>query len=370
MDIEQIIKELKEARKKDPFFSGGRIVSSVSTEPLRVALEAFRIFSDVNALDTYIFPSVIGLEREVIEWLGTMLKNPKAAGYITTGGTESNIQALYAAKKLYPQRKELIVPKSAHYSIYKAADLMGLRIKWTRVDGNFRADTLSIKKALGKDTLAVVATAGTAALGMVDPLEEINELCPDVFLHVDAAFGGFVLPFTGKRRMDFGLMNLDSVTIDPHKMGMTPIPAGSILFRDGSYLEKLACTPSYLPVETYTLCGSRSGGAIAASWAVLKSLGLEGYKKIVDGCMKNTAYLCSELEKIPGASLATEPDLNIVGIKIPDLEKNSRELGRRGWKLAVNTDAGCIRFVVMPHVTIEVIDDFMQELKKIIKNKG
>ena len=365
----EVIEKLKKLRSKDPSFADGKIVSSVSTEPLDVALEAYRIFSDVNALDTYIFPTIQRIETEVVEYLGSLMKNPRAQGYVTSGGTEANIMALYAAKKLYPQRNEIIVPESAHYSIHKAADLMGLKVVSTGLDGRFRADVESIKENINPKTLAVVATAGTASLGAVDPIEEINSLCGDVFLHVDAAFGGFILPFLGTRRIDFSLDNVDSMTIDPHKMGCCPMPAGSILFRDASYIEKLTVTPAYLPISTYALSGSRPGGAIAATWATLRYLGLDGYRKIVEKCICNTRFLCDRIRRIEGAAIVTEPDLNVVGIKLANLEENAAALEKRGWRIAVNRDISCIRFVVMPHVTREVIAEFAEDLKEILEEK-
>jgi len=367
MDKKQIITRLKELRREDPSFMDGKIISSVSTEPLDIALEAFRIFSDTNALDTYIFPSIQKIERDIIKWFGILLNNPQISGYITTGGTEANMAALYAAKKIYPKRKELVVPESAHYSIQRAADLMNLRVRWTTLDENFKADIDSIKSEINKDTLAVIATAGTSSLGIVDPIEEINDLCEDIFFHVDAAFGGFVLPFLGRRKIDFTLVNLDSLTIDPHKMGLAPIPAGSILFKDNSYLGRLRISPPYLPVRTYTLSGTRSGGSIAATWATLMYFDFDGYKKIVEECMENTKFLCNELKNIPHADLVTDPELNIVGIKIPNAEKVAEELQKMNWKIAVNRDMGCIRVAVMPHVTREVISRFIEELGGTLK---
>lgn len=369
MDKEEILKKLRELRNEDPLFRNGKIVSSVSTEPLDIALEAFRIFSDINALDSYVFPSVQKLEREIIGWFGVLLNNLSLDGYVTTGGTEANIAALYIAKKIHPKRKELIVPRSAHYSIQRAADLMGLRIKWTELDENFKADVDSIKSKINKNTLAIIATLGTSSLGIVDPIEEINDLCKDIFFHVDAAFGGFVLPFLDKRKIDFSLDNIDSITIDPHKMGLSLIPAGCILFKNETYLERLNVSPPYLPFSTHTLSGSRSGGAIAATWATLMHLDHEGYKKIVEECIENTKFLCNELKKISKASIVTEPELNIVGIKISDIESIAKELKKRGWKIAINRDMECIRVVVMPHVTKEVISRFLDDLDLILKNK-
>jgi len=367
MDKKEIIEKLQKCRSTDPYFSEGKIISSVSTQPLDVALDAWRIYSDVNALDEYIFSSAAKLEEEVIDWMGRFLSCRKPTGYITTGGTESNIAALYAAKKRYPGKKEIIVPDSAHYSIDKAADLMGLKVKRTPLDSSYRADPSAIKKAIHKNTLAVVATAGTASLGMLDPAEEIAEACEELFMHLDAAYGGFMLPFIKNIVSDFRLDNLDSVTIDPHKMGCAPMPAGALLFRDDSYLKEMTVKPSYIPIATSTLSGSRSGGAIAAVWATINYLGRDGYEKMVNECMKNTNFLCSELEKVPGAGIVTEPDLNIVGVKLPDIGKTSAELMKEGWKIAVNRDLSCLRFSVMPHVTKEVIYSFTEDLKRIIK---
>ncbi|MBN2250778.1 MAG: tyrosine decarboxylase MfnA [Candidatus Altiarchaeota archaeon] len=367
MDKKHILERLNRLRGQDPFFGGGRIISSVSTQPSETALDAYRIFSDVNALDTHIFESVQVLEKEAIEWLGSLMHNPKAAGYLTSGGTEANIAALYAAKKRHPGKKEIIVPKSAHYSIYKAADLMDLKIVETGIDGRYRADEESIKEALNDKTIAVVATAGTSALGAIDPVGVISELCDNVFLHVDAAFGGFMIPFLERDPVDFSLPNVDSITIDPHKMGAAPIPSGAILFRDETYTVGLAHKPPYLPVDTCTLPGSRSGGAIAATWATLMLHGRDGYEKMVKGCMENTAFLCRKIKGIPAATLVTEPELNIVGIRMPGIERIERTLREKGWKTALNRELGCMKFVVMPHVAKEVIREFTEDLSGILK---
>jgi len=367
MEKRQILQRLKELREKDPKFSDGKIISSVSTQPFDFALEAFNIFSDTNALDANIFPEVQRLEREIIQWFGTLLKNPEIDGYVTTGGTEANIAALFVAKKSNPGKKEILVPESAHYSIQRAAELMDLNIEWVKLDENFRADLSDLESKLSKKTLAVVATAGTSALGVVDPVEEINSICEDVFFHLDAAFGGFIIPFLENSPcMDFSLENLDSITIDPHKMGLSLIPAGSVLFRDKSYLEKIKISPSYLSFSTSTISGSRSGGAIAATWATINYLGFDGYRRIVKGCMENTKFLCDEIGKLKGAELFRKPELNVVGIKFDNLESTSIELIKRGWDILTDSRSGSIRVVVMPHVTKTVIRNLIRDLKEIL----
>jgi len=361
----EIIDKLKQMRNEDQSYTDGRILSSVSTKPLDVAIKAYEIFSDTNALDVHVFKSVEKLEKEIIEWFGKLLKNKKTAGYVTTGGTEANIVALFVAKKTYPKKREILVPESAHYSIQRAADLLDLKIEYIPLDRDFKVDVPEIENRINKDTLAIVATAGTSALGVVDPIEEINELCENIFFHVDAAFGGFVIPFLKNMKLDFTLENMDSITIDPHKMGLAPIPSGAILFRSESYFDKLKTLPAYLPFQTFTLSGSRSGGAIAATWATINYLGMDGYRKIVKKCMENTEFLCNELRKI-NVDILVEPELNVVGIRLQNTEKAWNLLRERGWDILMDTHSKSLRIVVMPHVTEKVIREFVRDLREIV----
>lgn len=366
MNEEQILRELRALREKDLSYESGRILSAVSSKPLPVAIEAYKIFSDVNSLDTHVFNSVRHLEAEVISWLGKLLHNKNASGYVTTGGTEANIAALWVARKLNPHRRKVVAPESVHYSIMKAVDLMGLELELVPLDEYFRANVSVMKEKIDEGTVAVIATAGTSALGVVDPIEEIGELCEDTFLHVDAAFGGFVLPFIeNPKKFDFLVDSVDSITIDPHKMGLAPLPSGAILFRDESYTKKIIQAPTYLPNKSFTVSGSRSGGALAATWAVIKSLDTEGYRKVVSECMENTRFLCKELRRINVPPLI-EPELNFVAIRPPKIQKTLDSLRKRGWNIILDAQTQSMRIVVMPHVTKKVIQSFISDLEDLI----
>ena len=370
MNDEEILNKLKRLRSQDTDFSKGRVFSAVSTIPPDVSLEAFKIFADTNALDEHLFSTTRKIEAECISWLGNLLHNPKAAGYVTTGGTEANMFALWAAKENNKDKNEIIVPESAHYSIEKIARIMNLKINYVALDENFRADVLEIEDKISGRTLAVVATAGTSALGMVDPVSEISELCDDIFLHVDSAFGGFVIPFLDRKiPFDFELPNVSSITIDPHKMGSAPFPSGAVLLRNNELLKNLKICPPYIPIETYTLLGTRSGGAIAATWATFKSIGVPGYKKIVDRCMENTWFFRDELKR-RGFELVTEPDLNVMGIKVDD-PGIVKKLEGIGWRISMNQKPKSLRIIIMPHINKENIREFIDDLERIaneIKN--
>jgi tyrosine decarboxylase/aspartate 1-decarboxylase len=313
--------------------------------------------------------------------LGALLSNPKASGHIVTGGTEANTLALWAAKKLSKKKHcEVIVPASAHYSFDKAADLLGLKIIKVGLNSRFQVDTEAVEKAVNSHTIAIVGVAGTTGLGVVDPISELSEIAveKDLYLHVDAAFGGFVLPFLKELGVDvpdfdFSLPGVCSITVDPHKMGLAPIPAGGILFRNEKLRKTVAWHVSYLAggeTEQATFVGTRPGASVIAVWALLKYLGREGYKRIVRSCMRLTWKLTGEIQKIKGLDIAMEPTMNIVGIKseIFDIRRIAQELRFRKW--AVSLFPNHIRIVIMPHIQKRHIEKFLEDLRDITNKLG
>jgi len=310
-----------------------------------------------------------------------LLSNPRASGHILTGGTEANTLALWTARKLSRKKNcEVIVPASAHYSFDKAADLLGLKIVRAGLNSRFQVDVEAVKKAINSNTIAIVGIAGTTGLGVVDPISELSDIAVEkgLYLHVDAAFGGFVLPFLKELGFnapdfDFSLPGVCSITIDPHKMGLAPIPSGGILFRNEKLRKAVAWNVSYLAggeTEQATFVGTRSGASVISVWALLKHLGKEGYKRIVGGCMRLTWELAGEIQKIDGLDIAIEPTMNIVGIKseVFDICRIEKELRLRKW--AVSLFPNHIRIVVMPHVQKEHVEKFLEDLKDVVDKLG
>jgi tyrosine decarboxylase/aspartate 1-decarboxylase len=219
---------------------------------------------------------------------------------------------------------------------------------------------------VNKNTIAIIGTVGTAEFGAVDPIDALSEIALryNIPLHVDAAFGGLVIPFlkTTKPQFDFTLDGVKSLTVDPHKMGLAAIPAGGILFRDQNMLEGLKTETPYLTVDhQYTFVGTRCGASVASTWAVFKALGVEGYKKIVDNCMKNTRFLAKGLLD-GGFDLVIEPTLNVITFKGKNSKKLAEELWKHGWYVSYNHRYDCIRIVVMPHIKRKHIVSFLHQL--------
>jgi tyrosine decarboxylase/aspartate 1-decarboxylase len=376
-----VLKELELRLSRDFTYSSGRIVGSMCTYPHSLARKVYTSFLDRNLGDSGLSPALVKLEKETIHLLGTLLSNPKASGHIVTGGTEANTLALWAAKRLSKKMHcEVIVPASAHYSFDKAAALLGLKIAKVGLNSRFQVDVEAVEKAVNSNTIAIVGVAGTTGLGVVDPISELSEIAvkKDLYLHVDAAFGGFVLPFLKKLGFsvpdfDFSLPSVCSITIDPHKMGLAPIPAGGILFRNERLRKTVAWNVSYLAggeSEQATIVGTRSGASVIAVWALLKHFGKEGYKRIVRSCMRLTWKLAREIQKIDGLDITTEPVMNIIGIKseVLDIRRIAKELRLRKW--AVSLFPNHIRIVVMPHVQKQHIEEFIEDLRDIVNKLG
>jgi tyrosine decarboxylase/aspartate 1-decarboxylase len=191
---------------------------------------------------------------------------------------------------------------------------------------------------------------------------------------VDAAFGGFVLPFLeelgyGTRDFDFKLKGVSSITTDPHKMGFCPIPSGGILFRKKGYIKYNSVKVPYLAggIATQgTITGTRSGASACAIWALLKHLGRQGFRDAVSHCMELTHYLADRIQSLKGVELTLPPTLNIIGIKSREYSIRSiwKRLRERRW--AVGGLKESLRIVIMPHIERKHVDAFLMDLQKVL----
>ena len=378
LPAETVLKEIKAKLSRDFAFGSGKILGPTCTSPHALAQQAYTKFLEKNLGDPGLFPATAQLEKEAIQMLGSLLSNPDAAGNIVTGGTEANILALRAFKNSKTKNGgEIIVPVSAHCSFDKAASLLGFEIVRVGLNSRFQVDAEAVRRAVNAKTVAVVCIAGTTSLGVVDPIEELSEIVLEngLFLHVDAAFGGFVIPFVRElgykaSEFDFQLSGVCSITIDPHKMGLAPIPAGGILFKNSDLKEAITWKVPYLAggeTEQATFVGTRSGASVIAVWTLLQHLGREGYRKIVKRCMCLTWKLAEEIRQIHWLDIMIEPTTNVVGIKsdVFDVKRIAGELRKRGW--AVSLFPRHIRIVVMPHIREEHLESFLKDLRITVK---
>ncbi|MCS7139440.1 MAG: tyrosine decarboxylase MfnA [Candidatus Nezhaarchaeota archaeon] len=372
-DPQKVLEELVRKLSVDINRFSSRALGSMCPKPPLIAKIAYFIGMDANVGDRGVWRTVAELEEEVIRGLGGLLSNPNACGAIVSCGSEANIVALWAARNL-SKKREVIVPASCHVSFHKAADLLKLKLIKAPLNSDYTVDVNYIKHKVTSKTAAIVGIAGTTALGVVDPIEELSEIAlkKGVYLHVDAAFGGMILPFLKELGykvpdFDFKLDGVCSITVDPHKMGLAPIPAGGILFKDQELVEVITHETPYLAggnVRSFTIAGSRPGGSVAAVWALMKILGKSGYREIVRRCMKLTERLVLGIEHDEALELVTKPVMNIVGVRsrFINLKVFSKAMRHLGWLLSEFPTH--LRIVLMPHHTDELIDELLQDLKR------
>lgn len=383
LEKSEILRLLEERLKLDKTYDSGLILGSMCTDPINLGIEIYMKYISKNLGDPGLFLGTAALEEELATEIGELFGGRNIIGSFTTGGSEANLIALRIAKKLRPDIKkpEVVLPISAHISFDKAADLLDIKLRKVNLKKDFKLDINQFESLINRNTCGVIGVAGTTSLGLVDPIEEIGDIISgkDIFFHIDAAFGGFVLPFLKNLNFttppwDFSVKHVDSITADPHKMGMGIIPTGGIFLRDKSILQKIGFEIPYLAGGNFKhlhIVGTRPGGTVIAFWAIIKSLGINGFNKIVRKCMDNTSYLIKRIGEIQGIKIATKPVMNIVGITTESGEsicKIDEQLRKRNWMTGKFEDFNLIRVVVMPHVQKVHLKNFCDELEKITKS--
>ncbi len=382
LEKQEILNILEKKLDKDYSYDSGSILGSMCTKPFDFAVEIYKKYISKNLGDPGLFSGTAELEEELVAEIAELFHGRNIIGTFTTGGSEANLIAMRIAKKLRPDitNPEVVVPSSAHVSFDKAADLLGIKLRKAKLLKNFNLDLEHFESLITKDTCGVVGIAGTTSLGLIDPIEEIGRFTEDkeIFFHIDAAFGGFILPFLEELNYnippwDFSVKSVDSITADPHKMGLGIIPSGGFFLRDSSILKNFGFEIPYLAggnFKHFQIVGTRSGGTVIGFWVILKSLGINGFKEIVKKCMENTNYLAKRINEIKGIKLATDPVMNVVGIttengkSICQIDENLRN---EKWMVGKFEDFNLIRVVIMPHVQKIHLQNFAEDLDKIVK---
>ncbi|MBO9523128.1 MAG: aminotransferase class V-fold PLP-dependent enzyme [Nocardioidaceae bacterium] len=301
------------------------------------------------------------MENDLVAWMGGLLGSADPAGFVASGGSESNMCAILTAKQLAGRKGgSLVFPDNGHYSLHKLCRMFDLDpIAVPAPDGHLdRVDPAAIEAAIRPDTIAIVATAGTWAYGSVDPIAEIGAIAQrhDLYLHVDGAFGGYILPFLELGGYhaeiplwDFRVPGVCSISADLHKNGMAPPPASTLFFRDSHLLglAKEICPPNG------TISGTRGTGPIAGAWTMYRLLGTRGYIEVARKSMSMRDELARGAAAIPGLRVHPGSLINMTLIHSDELDLRPvvDHLRARGWMFAVRTVPGPASIVLapMPH---------------------
>ena len=304
------------------------------------ALAAEVFVSAVNSsLDT--FDQSVGgtfIERHLIDWTAARIGFPTtggphtADGIFTSGGTQSNLQALHLARSRVEghglDRLRVFTSVDGHFSVQKAARLLGLgddAVVACPVDERRRLDPEALRRALdacladGLVPMAVVATAGTTDFGAIDPLPRIGELCHTyaTWFHVDAAYGGGLLASPRRRHLLAGIERADSVTVDYHKTWFQPVSASAVLIRDAATLRPITWHADYLnPKDAAhpnqvdkSLQTTRRFDALKL-WLTLRTMGADQIGDYFDTVIDLTGEVYEALVRTPDIEVAAPPGLS------------------------------------------------------------
>jgi sphinganine-1-phosphate aldolase len=321
------------------------------------ALAAARIAMGQFAhLNGFVKPeSLIAIEAELITMIRSLLEVPEAgATTLTIGGTESNHLALKGA--LFRARAEgrltaepnVVLTSTVHPSFDKAAEEFGIAVKRVPVDADFRSDVAAMAAAIDGGTVQIVGSTPTYTHGVLDPVPALGELAleRDVWLHIDACVGGFLLPHVrrlGKLpwEVGFAVEGVTSISADLHKLGFTPTGISTLSVRDASLRKHHGFNLSVddgWPFRDYArigFAGSRSGAVVAGAWATMMALGADGYLEIARGIFEGAERLAEGMAATGALRIAAPHECGVFVFESIDpevpIERVGAALKNKGW---------------------------------------
>ena len=385
---DEIFARMKVFSDGDIDWRRGRVplyVFKANDEVAALGRDAFVEFFTENGLGgKRAFHGLKKMEDEIVAMGLSLFHAPDdAAGYFTTGGSESIIAAVKACRdwvrrqtSRLDRRGNIVLPYSAHPAFTKAASLMDLELRRVPVAANYRADVAAMARAIDAETMMLVGSAPCFSYGTIDPIAALGQLAREceLWLHVDACVGGYLAPFVARAGypvpdFDFAVPGVTSLSADLHKFGFCPKPASTVFYRSAA---QAACQPFEMDdwpggkFATATLVGTRPGGAIAGAWATLQFMGERGYVDTARQIMELVAAYRHGIEAI-GLSVLGEPDLSILCFNSDefDMLRVGELMAPRGWL------PGLVREPKAMHLMLSMLhaparDDYLCDLQDSI----
>jgi glutamate/tyrosine decarboxylase-like PLP-dependent enzyme len=386
---DQVLAQLDALKEHDVRWRDGRaftLAYYAGPEVSAVADEAHRRFSTDNALNTDAFPSLRTIQAEVVAIVADWLQaGPDGAGFMTSGGTESILMAVKAARERGRAergvaRPNVVLPTSAHAAFEKGCYYFGLESRRVAVRDDWRADADAMADAIDDDTVLVVGSAPQYPQGVVDPIAEIAALAAerDINCHVDACMGGVTLTYLARLGYDitpwnFTVPGVTSISVDLHKFGYTAKGASVIMHRS----KRLRAYQTFVTDNwlggmygSSGVLGTKGGGPMAAAWAVMHHLGEEGYLRLTADARRATEQIADAVRSMPELVLRAEPDAMLLsfGAADPtalDVYAVADALWRRGWYVDRQGPPPSLHLTVNA-VHADKVDQFLADLRACV----
>lgn len=388
---DSIIEALSEMRAGDVRWQEGRtfgMVYDAGPEAHAVVEAVATMFLHDNALNTMAFPSLGRIQSEVVGITADLLHGPEAAGFLTSGGTESILMAVKAARERGREERgitdpEMVVPSSAHAAFHKAAHYFGITLHKAPVRDDWRADVDAVADLVNDRTVLVVGSAPQYPQGVIDPIPELAAVATSVGanFHTDACMGGFVLPFLEQlgepvAPWDFRVEGVTSISADIHKLGYAPKGVSVILHRDKAlrrhqtfvfddWLGGFYASPN--------MQGTRAALPMACAWAILHHLGLEGYLALTQSTIDTRRRMVDGVRALPELQVLGEPEAHLLAITaaqrddapVLDVFALGDALAHRGWFHDRQTPPDSLHATVSAG-NAPVIEEYLADLRACV----
>jgi glutamate/tyrosine decarboxylase-like PLP-dependent enzyme len=396
MSEREILDALHAKQSHDARWQDGRtfgLVFDGGEEAREIAEKVAPMFLHENALNPAAFPSLAEIQAEVVDSCVALFHGPPgAAGFMTSGGTESILLAVKAARERGRAERgvtapEMVIADSAHAAFHKGAHYFGVRVHKVPVRADFRADVDAMAALVNENTVLVAGSAPQYPQGVIDPIPDLAAVAASVgaSMHVDACMGGFVLPFmemNGEQvaPWDFRVDGVTTISADVHKLGYAPKGASVLLHRTkelrryqtfvfDDWLGGFYASPG--------IQGSRPGLPMATAWAVMHRLGIDGYRRLTRATIDAARRLADGVRTTPGLAVLGEPEAHLLAIAsapdAPGAHVDVFALGdalhRRGWHLDRQSPPDSLHLTVSAG-NVPVVDDFLRDLRAAVDEIG
>ena len=388
-DHEALLAQMRHLAQGDARWAEGRcfaLVYSAGEAHSAFLKEAHNLFFSENGLNPMAFQSLKRMESEVVRMASALMHGGEhAVGSMTSGGTESLLLAvktyrdLARRKRPWIRRPELVVPKTAHVALDKAAHYFGVKLRHARVGRDFRVDVDHVRKLINRNTIAILGSAPQYPHGVIGPIEALGALALEKKrpLHVDACVGGFLLPWLERLGepippWDFRVPGVTTISADLHKYGYCAKGASVLLHRDMKTMRHQFFVTTNWPGGIYAgpgVPGTRPGGPIAAAWAGLQAMGEAGYLHHTERALTASRAFKAGIEKISGVKLLGSDDATLVcfGSDDPavDIYAVADQLDDRGWHADRQQHPNSIHLTVMSQ-HLDIVDIYLRDLQEAV----
>ncbi len=387
--MKDVLARLHALQARDVPVHGGRTLAYVYDSGLpeadRVGREAVAAYAGSNGLDPTAFPSLLTMENEVVGLAANLLDAPDTGvGTVTSGGTESVLLAVQGARDSRPDiaRPRMVLPTTAHAAFHKAAHYFGVEAVLVDVGPDFRAAPEAMAATIDEDTVLVVASAPSYAHGVVDPVTEIAAAASarGVRCHVDACIGGWVLPYAARlgrpvAPWTFAVEGVTSISVDLHKYAYAPKGTSVLMHRTPELRRPQffasADWPGYTMLNP-TMQSTKSGGPLAGAWAVLHTIGDEGYLELARQVFDGIDRLVAGIGANPVLRVVAHPDATLVAFTTDDscdVFTVTDAMTRAGWwvqpQLSFRGSAPTIH-LSLSAATAPLVEEFLGALDRAV----